>query len=191
MIGLVIIFIALIIIYLGVILFAGATFVKISLFALDKLVVFIASWYYTHHYFSVKFSSGYAMYFWDVLAAILAVIIYSALFKMIHRKLGLIGKILNFAISFLSSMTVYCILVNGFITKGTDYFLPLLNHDIANQVVNYIIITIIALVVWKRREEFLEEKEEFKEYYIVEKSDEWRHLNWNQVGIIRSIQKFR
>ena len=52
MIGLVIIFIALIIIYLGVILFAGATFVKISLFALDKLVVFIASWYHTHHYFS-------------------------------------------------------------------------------------------------------------------------------------------
>ena len=36
------------------------------------------------------------MYFWDVLAAILAVIIYSALFKMIHRKLGLLGKILNF-----------------------------------------------------------------------------------------------
>ena len=167
MIGLVIIFIALIIIYLGVILFAGATFVKISLFALDKLVVFIASWYYTHHYFSVKFSSGYAMYFWDVLAAILAVIIYSALFKMIHRKLGLLGKILNFAISFLSSMTVYCILVNGF--------------NIANQVVNYIIITIIALVVWKRREEFLEEKEEFKEYYIVEKSDEWHHLNWNKL----------
>ena len=172
MVGLVIIFIALIIIYLGVILFAGATFVKISLFALDKLVVFIASWYYTHHYFSVKFSSGYAMYFWDVLAAILAVIIYSALFKMIHRKLGLIGRILNFAISFLSSMTVYCILVNGFVTNEKSYFLPLLKHDFMNRVVNYIIITIIALVVWRRREEFLEEKEETKEYYIVEKSDE-------------------
>ena len=172
MVGLVIIFIALIILYLGVILFAGATFVKISLFALDKLVVFIASWYYTHLYFSVKFSSGYAMYFWDVLAAILAAIIYSALFKMIHRKLGLIGKILNFAISFLSSMTVYCILVNGFVTNEKSYFLPLLKHDFINRVVNYIIITIIALVVWKRREDFLEEKEEHKEYYIVEKSDE-------------------
>ncbi|HGD2340332.1 TPA: conjugal transfer protein [Streptococcus pyogenes] len=157
MIGLVIIFIALIIIYLGVILFAGATFVKISLFALDKLVVFIASWYYTHHYFSVKFSSGYAMYFWDVLAAILAVIIYSALFKMIHRKLGLIGKILNFAISFLSSMTVYCILVNGFVTNEKSYFLPLLKYDFMNRVVNYIIITIISLVVWKRREDYLME----------------------------------
>ena len=157
MVGLVIIFIALIIIYLGVILFAGATFVKISLFALDKLVVFIASWYYTHHYFSVKFSSGYAMYFWDVLAAILAVIIYSALFKMIHRKLGLLGKILNFAISFLSSMTVYCILVNGFVTNEKSYFLPLLKYDFMNRVVNYIIITIISLVVWKRREDYLME----------------------------------
>ena len=157
MIGLVIIFIALIILYLGVILFAGATFVKLSLFALDKLVVFIASWYYTHLYFSVKFSSGYAMYFWDVLAAILAVIIYSALFKMIHRKLGLLGKILNFAISFLSSMTVYCILVNGFVTNEKSYFLPLLKYDFMNRVVNYIIITIISLVVWKRREDYLME----------------------------------
>ena len=162
MIGLVIIFIALIILYLGVILFAGATFVKISLFALDKLVVFIASGYYTHHYFSVKFSSGYAMYFWDVLAAILAVIIYSALFKMIHRKLGLLGKILNFAISFLSSMTVYCILVNGFVTNEKSYFLPLLKHDFMNRVVNYIIITIIALVVWKRRENSLKKRKNSK-----------------------------
>ncbi|RRD92761.1 conjugal transfer protein [Clostridiales bacterium COT073_COT-073] len=166
------IFLILIILYLGVILFAGATFVKLSLFALDKLVVFIASWYYTHHYFSVKFSSGYAIYFWDVLAAILAVIIYSILFQIIHRKFKVLGKILNLAISFFSSMTVYCILVHGFITNEKSYFLPLLNNNLMNQVVNYIIITIIALVVWKRREEFLEEKKETKEYYIVEKSDE-------------------
>ena len=157
MIGLVIIFIALIILYLGVILFAGATFVKISLFALDKLVVFIASWYYTHHYFSVKFSSGYAMYFWDVLAAILAVIIYSILFQIIHKKFKVVGKILNLAISFFSSMTVYCILVHGFITNGKSYFLPLLNNSFMNQVVNYIIISIISLVVWKRREDYLME----------------------------------
>ena len=157
MIGLVIIFIALIILYLGVILFAGATFVKISLFALDKLVVFIASWYYTHHYFSVKFSSGYAMYFWDVLAAILAVIIYSILFQIIHKKFKVVGQILNLAISFFSSMTVYCILVHGFITNGKSYFLPLLNNSFMNQVVNYIIISIISLVVWKRREDYLME----------------------------------
>ena len=155
MIGLVIIFIALIILYLGVILFAGATFVKISLFALDKLVVFIASWYYTHHYFSIQFSSGYAVYFWDILAAIVAVVLYSVLFKLIHDKFGLIGKILNLAISFFSSMTVYCILVHGFITNEKSYFLPLLNNDLANQVVNYIIIGIISLVVWKRRGDYL------------------------------------
>ena len=119
---------------------------------MDKLAVFIASWYYTHHYFSIKFSSGYAVYFWDILAAI---VLYSVLFKLIHDKFGLIGKILNFAISFLSSMTVYCILVHGFITNEKSYFLPLLNNDLANQVVNYIIIGIISLVVWKRREDYL------------------------------------
>jgi len=149
------IFIALIILYLGVILFVGTTFVKISLFAMDKLVVFIASWYYTHHYFSAKFSSGYAVYFWDILAAIVAVVLYSVLFKLIHDKFGLIGKILNLAISFFSSMTVYCILVHGFITNEKSYFLPLLNNDLVNQVVNYIIIGIISLVVWKRREDYL------------------------------------
>ena len=149
------IFIALIILYLGVILFVGTTFVKISLFAMDKLAVFIASWYYTHHYFSVKFSSGYAVYFWDILAAIVAVVLYSVLFKLIHDKFGLIGKVLNLAISFFSSMTVYCILVHGFITNEKSYFLPLLNNDLANQVVNYIIIGIISLVVWKRREDYL------------------------------------
>ena len=151
----IVIFIALIILYLGVILFVGTTFVKISLFAMDKLAVFIASWYYTHHYFSVKFSSGYAVYFWDILAAIVAVVLYSVLFKLIHDKFGLIGKILNLAISFFSSMTVYCFLVNGFITNEKSYFLPLLNNDLANQVVNYIIIGIISLVVWKRREDYL------------------------------------
>ncbi|EGG88939.1 hypothetical protein HMPREF0491_02995 [Lachnospiraceae oral taxon 107 str. F0167] len=151
----IVIFIALIILYLGVILFVGTTFVKISLFAMDKLAVFIASWYYTHHYFSIKFSSGYAVYFWDILAAIVAVVLYSVLFKLIHDKFGLIGKILNLAISFFSSMTVYCILVHGFITNEKSYFLPLLNNDLANQVVNYIIIGIISLVVWKRREDYL------------------------------------
>lgn len=151
----IVIFIALIILYLGVILFVGTTFVKISLFAMDKLAVFIASWYYTHHYFSIKFSSGYAVYFWDILSAIVAVVLYSVLFKLIHDKFGLIGKILNLAISFFSSMTVYCILVNGFITNEKSYFLPLLNNDLANQVVNYIIIGIISLVVWKRREDYL------------------------------------
>ena len=151
----IVIFIALIILYLGVILFVGTTFVKISLFAMDKLAVFIASWYYTHHYFSIKFSSGYAVYFWNILAAIVAVVLYSVLFKLIHDKFGLIGKILNLAISFFSSMTVYCILIHGFITNEKSYFLPLLNNDLANQVVNYIIIGIISLVVWKRREDYL------------------------------------
>lgn len=72
--------------WLGLILFAVARLVKTSLFSMDKLTIFIASWYYTHYYFSVRFSSGNAVYFWDVLAGILAVVIYSVLFKIILSK---------------------------------------------------------------------------------------------------------
>ena len=51
----IVIFIALIILYLGVILFAGTTFVKISLFAIDKLAVFIASLLYPSLFFHQVF----------------------------------------------------------------------------------------------------------------------------------------
>ncbi len=158
--------------WLGLILFAMAKLVKISLFSMDKLTIFIASWYYTHYYFSVRFSSGNAVYFWDVLAGILAVVIYSVLFKIIHRKLGLIGKILNIAISFISSIAVYSILASCFVAKKQVYLFPLLNHDLANLAVNYIIITIIAFLIWKRREGLFAKREESKEHYIVEASDE-------------------
>lgn len=158
--------------WLGLILFAVAKLVKTSLFSMDKLTIFIASWYYTHYYFSVRFSSGNAVYFWDVLAGILAVVIYSVLFKIIHRKLGFIGKILNFAISFISSMAIYSILASCFVAKKQVYLFPLLNHNLANLAVNYIIITIIAFLIWKRREELLAKREESKEHYIVEASDE-------------------
>ena len=55
------VFIVLIIMYIGIILFAGATFVKISLFAMDKLVVFIASWYY------ILYFSTWIYYKWKIL----------------------------------------------------------------------------------------------------------------------------
>lgn len=152
-------FLFLLIACMGAILFASATIIKIALFALDKLTVFIASCYYMHTYFSTRFSSGYAVYFWDILGGILAVGIYSALFQVIHTKFCIVGKILNFVVSLIGAMTVYCLLTSAFITDGKSYFVPLLNHNLANQVVNYILIGILSFVVWRRREEYLRENE--------------------------------
>lgn len=141
----------------GFFFFAGATIVRLTLFTLDKFALFIATWYYTHTYFSMKFSSGNAVYFWDIIAAVLAVGLYTLLFRLLYNRFAIVGKIINFAISFLGAMTVYCMITNGFVTNGKSYYLPLLNNNIANIIVNYIMITILAFIVFMKREEQLNE----------------------------------
>ena len=54
-------------------------------------------------------------------------------------------------------MTVYCMIAHGFITGEKSWFLPLLNNGLANTVVNYIMITILAFIVFMKREERLNE----------------------------------
>ena len=142
---------------IGFFFFAGATIVRLTLFTLDKFALFIVTWYYTHTYFSMKFSSGNTVYFWDIIASLLAVGLYTLLFKLLYNRFSIIGKIINFAISFLGAMTVYCMITNGFVTNGKSYYLPLLNPNIANIIVNYIMITILAFIVFMKREEQLNE----------------------------------
>lgn len=71
----------------------------------------------------------------------------------------------------MGAMTVYCMLTNGFVTNGKSYYIPLLNHNTMNIVVNYIMITILAFIVFMKREEQLNSSADSKEYYIVEKKD--------------------
>lgn len=149
--------------------FAGTTIVKLTLFTLDKFVIFIAISYFTHNYFSLKFSSGKAVYFWDIVIALIAVGLYTILFKLIYERFSILGKIMNFGISFLGAMTAYCMLVN--IITG-EYFLPLLNNNTVNQVVNYAIITILSGIVFVTREEKLNGSEDSGEYYFVRKNEE-------------------
>ena len=59
----------------------------------------------------MKFSSGNAVYFWDTIASLLAVGLYTLLFKLLYNRFSIIGKIINFAISFLGAMTVYCMII--------------------------------------------------------------------------------
>ncbi|MGP1611711.1 MAG: hypothetical protein ACTTG8_01345 [Catonella sp.] len=91
----------------GFFFFAGTTIVRLTLFTLDKFALFIATWYYTHTYFSMKFSSGNAVYFWDTIASLLAVGLYTLLFKLLYNRFSIIGKIINFAISFFHFQYTY------------------------------------------------------------------------------------
>ena len=154
-------FIALILL-IGIIILVrvGGAFLKTCLFAFDKLAIFVAVAVNTHKYFSVNVASGKAVYFWDIVAAIVAVVLYAALFKLVRENFDLPGKILNYVISLFSSYIVYSRLVSIFVHHSEAvYDLPLLNNSVMNSIVNWILIFILSYVIWLKREEYLEEKE--------------------------------
>ena len=135
-------------------IFADATVIKLTLFTLDKFVIFVAGAYFIHNNFSLKFSSGNAVYFWDIVIALIALGIYTILFKLIYDRFSTLGKIINFAISFLGAMIVYCVIISWI---NGEYYLPLLNNSLMNKVVNYVIISILLVIVFINREEKINE----------------------------------
>ena len=86
---------------------------------------------------------------------LIAVGIYTSLFMGIYHKFKFVGKILNFLISLAGAVVVYGALVYMFVMKEKFYFLPLLNHKTANYIANFVIMGIIGIVVWLRREFYL------------------------------------
>lgn len=161
-----------------VLVIVGGTFLKVCLFTFDKLAIFVAVAVNAHKYFSTKVASGNAVYFWDILAAIIAVALYAALFKLVRQNFALPGKILNFVISFFSAYIVYFMLVSICVYHSQDvYYLPLLNNSVMNKIVNWIIVCILSCVIWFKREEYLVEKEEYdlvgvERMYFAKKEDE-------------------
>lgn len=152
----VLLYIMLIFIFIQFLFFASTTLISIILFTGDKFMIFIAAAYLSHQNFSIKFASGNAVYFWNIVGGLIAVGIYTYLFRRIYARFGLIGKLVNFAISYLSVLIVYSVTINIFMGKNI-LLLPLLNNELANNIVNYIIVAIIASFVWVKREESLQQ----------------------------------
>lgn len=148
---------------IGVLIFIGGKFLQICLFTFDKLAIFVAVAVNTHKYFSVNVASGKAVYFWDIVAGLLAIGIYAVIFRLVRKKFYLSGKILNFVISFFSAYIVYSMLVSICVYHSEDvYYLPLLNNSVMNGIVNWILICILSGAIWIRREQCLAEKEEYE-----------------------------
>lgn len=96
-------------VFVGIILlsiFMVTTLVKALLFSVDKIIIFLIYYYFIHNYFSIKVASGNAVYFWDISLSLIAVLIYSILFKIIYDKIGILGKIIKFVISYAGVVAV-------------------------------------------------------------------------------------
>lgn len=147
-------------VFIGMIMFSifmGKTFIKALIFSVDKMMVFFISYYFIHNYFSVKVASGNAVYFWNISLSLIVVFIYAILFKLIYDRLGVFGKIINFVISYVGVVATYHLITSMFIQEKDFYYLQLLNNQDINKVVNYILMGIVAIFVWRKREESLED----------------------------------
>ena len=147
-------------VFIGMIMFSifmGKTFIRALIFSVDKMMVFFISYYFIHNYFSVKVASGNAVYFWNISLSLIVVFIYTILFKLIYDRLGVFGKIINFVISYVGVVATYHLITSMFIQEKSFYYLQLLNNQDINKVVNYILIGIVAIFVWRKREESLED----------------------------------
>ena len=134
--------VALPILYFFFWLTVGISIAKFAVFALDKLVIFVFIAYLVHNHFSIIHSSGYFVYFCDILSGLVAAAVYTFIFNKIYSLFPLLGSILNFIISYLGVMTVYCLLIVA-IRGGDKYFIPLLNNETLNSIVNYLLMVFL------------------------------------------------
>lgn len=136
---------------------------KITAFAVDFLLIFIYTTTFMHGVLSVKISSGYVVYFWDIVFGILAMGIYGFLILLIHRVVPIVSKGLNYFITFLG-VFVAIRLATSFATsfinifnsnfKPTDH-IQLLNNVTVDKVVYIFLAILIAIPVWNVRMEKL------------------------------------
>ena len=148
------------VVFIGMIMlsiFIGKTFIKALIFSVDKMMIFFISYYFVHNYFSVKIASGNTIYFWNSSLSLIAVLIYTIFFKLIYDRIGVLGKIMNFAISYAGVVAAYYLITSMFVQEKGFYYLRLLDNQEINKTVNFILIGIVAFFVWRKREESLED----------------------------------
>lgn len=151
------------ILFVGVFKIIALSSIKITAFAIDFFLIFFFTIYYLHGLVSVKISSGNAVYFWDFVLGLVAVVIYGVVILFIHHMFPNVSKVLNYVISFvgvsvaiplaISFATSFINMINSNV-KVTDH-IQLLNNATADKIVYIVIFVLLAIPVWNIRMEKL------------------------------------
>jgi putative conjugative transposon membrane protein len=130
--------------------------IKITAFAIDFfLIFFFTILYYLHWLISVKILSGNAVYFWDFVLGLVAVVIYGVVILFIHHMFPNVSKILNYVISFMgvsvviplaiSFATSFINMINSNV-KATNH-IQLFNNATADKIVYIVMFILLAIPV--------------------------------------------
>jgi len=114
---------------------------------IDVLLIGGFAIYYAHHQWFVHIASGKAVYFWDGILFLVIFFIYGAIIIIGTNKFPRIAGIFHYIIAWVSTFFIY-VFINYAIF---DEFGSLLNHEIMNEVVHLIIVSILAIFIFNTR----------------------------------------
>ena len=137
--------------------------VKIAAFAIDFALVFAVVAYYSHSLIACKITSGNLMYLADIILGITAMLIYGTLLLLIHNRFSMVSNILNFIIAVIGVSVAYPLALDFISTvfkvlgiiQDTFTRLHILDSQIANNFIHYLIIFLLAIPVCKARTKYL------------------------------------
>ncbi len=137
--------------------------VKISAYAIDFALVFGLSTYYIHQFVPNKMVTGWMVYVLDIGVGILATLAYGILIVFIHNKLPKISSVLNLIISIIGMSIAFplaldlisSILIVFGVVKESFTQITLFENQTGNTILNYGIILILAIPVYRRRMKYL------------------------------------
>ena len=137
--------------------------VKISAYAIDFALVFGLSTYYIHQFVANKIVTGWMVYVLGIGVGILATLAYGILIVVIHNKLPKISSVLNLVISIVG-MSIAFPLALDLISSILKVFgvvqesftqITLFDNQTGNTILNYGIILILAIPVYRGRMKYL------------------------------------
>lgn len=131
------------IVLLKLFLYTSAIFATLA----DFLIIGGIIVYQLHQHVLPQFVSSNAIFFWDFLIFIVVVIFYKIFLGIIGGTLPLIAKIVHYIMTWIGTFFVY-IFISIIIFQGLP---PLLDHIIANEIANLIIVSILAFILFTVR----------------------------------------
>lgn len=161
---------------IGLILFFATLFLTLFLiffkfsfylsFVLDIAIIGVLGGYGSYLYIVPLISSGEAKWFWIILFAVLAIIIYLIIYIVLVKLCGVVGIVFNFVVSVLSS-AVFCIVMKSLFdslyrdfvleTKNPDFHFTLFKNPNFDYIIYVIVILVFGYFIHTIRMTFIED----------------------------------
>lgn len=147
-----------------IILFVGAIFFFFNIIKYfvcwgEYYILISLTGFLTHNYISIRVSTGPSIFFWDILAIVLVIYLYTKFLDYLHVKSPVINKVFHYIMSIISSMSTIVgvstlVLIankNTRVDAMNMELLPLLNDPKANIIAYICFALLLAIPICKYR----------------------------------------